>query len=248
MYYIAICDDDVHFISYIKTMLSEAGISENSCTYFEFQSGKDFIHAFDSISYIDLLILDIQMPELDGNEIAKQFRYHFPDSVLVFCSGVYKPTVKSFEPNPFRYLLKEYTSPQLIKELKIILREVDAKKVEPSIFGSWYHHSVSLKPADILYISNDRNGRSRLYINPKSKHFSYEQKINSKEKLNTLYHLLKDYGFAYAHNSYIVNLRYIKKTSPTELELTDGTLLSIARSKEKELRLAFAAYVSKKYE
>ncbi len=248
MYYIAICDDDIHFIRYMKTMLSKAGISENSCTYYEFQSGKDFIDAFDNISCIDLLILDIQMPELDGNEIAKQFRYHFPNSVLVFCSGVYKPTVKSFEPNPFRYLLKEYTSTQIIKELKVIMREVDAKKVEPDILGSWYHYSVSLKPADILYISNERNARSRIYINPKSKNFSHEQKITSKQKLNTLYQLLKDYGFAYAHNSYIVNLRYIKRTSPTELELTDGTLLSIARSKEKELRMAFATYVSKKYE
>ena len=248
MYYIAICDDDIHFINYMKNLLSEAGISKNSCTYFEFQSGKDFIHAFDKICCIDLLILDIQMPELDGNEIAKQFRYHFPDSVLVFCSGVYKPTVKSFEPNPFRYLLKEYTRPQLIKELKIIIHEVNAKKVEPCILGSWYHYSVSLKPIDILYISNGRNGRSKLHLNPKSKYFSYEQKITSKEKLSTLYQLLKDYGFAYAHNSYIVNLHYIKKTSSTELELTDGTLLSIARSKERELRLAFAAYVSKKYE
>ncbi|MCM1494490.1 MAG: LytTR family DNA-binding domain-containing protein [Bacteroides sp.] len=248
MYYIAICDDDIHFIDYMKNLLLEAGISKNSCMYFEFQSGKDFIHAFDNIPRIDLLILDIQMPELDGNEIAKQFRYHFPDSVLVFCSGVYQPTVKSFEPNPFRYLLKEYTSSQLLKELKIILREVDAKKVEPSILGSWYHYSVSFKPVDILYISNERNGRSRLHINPKSKYFSEGQKITSKEKVNTLYQLLKDYGFAYAHNSYIVNMRYIKWTAPTELELTDGTLLSIARSKEKELRLTFAAYIAKKYE
>lgn len=248
MYYIAICDDDMHFISYMKNVLAEAGIPENFCTYFEFQSGKDFIHAFDNISRIDLLILDIQMPDLDGNEIAKQFRYHFPDSVLVFCSGIYKPTVKSFEPNPFRYLLKEYTDSQLIKELKVIIREVDAKKAEPSILGSWYHYSISLNPVDILYISNERNGRSRLHLNPKSKYYSDGQKITSREKLNTLYQLLKDYGFAYAHNSYIVNLSHIKMTSSIELELTDGTLLSIARSKEKELRLAFAAYVSKKYD
>ena len=248
MYYIAICDDDIHFINYIKTMLTEAGVPENSCTYFEFQSGKDFIHAFDNIPCIDLLILDIQMPEVDGNEIAKQFRFHFPDSVLVFCSGIYQPTVKSFEPNPFRYLLKSYTNANMIHELKIIMHEVDAKKVEPDILGSWYHYSVLLKPADILYVSNERNARSRLYINPKSKYFSNEQKMTSKQRLDALYQILKDYGFAYAHNSYIVNLRYIKRTSPTELELTDGTLLSIARSKEKELRLAFATYVSKKYE
>ncbi|MCM1083936.1 MAG: LytTR family DNA-binding domain-containing protein [Clostridium sp.] len=248
MYYIAICDDDIHFISYMKTMLTKAGVSENSCTYFEFQSGKEFIHAFDDISCIDLLILDIQMPELDGNEIAKQFRLHFPDSILVFCSGIYQPTVKSFEPNPFRYLLKSYTNPKMVTELKIILHEVEAKKAEPVILGSWYHYSVLFKPADILYISNNRNARSRLYIHPKSKYFSTEQKMASRQKLNTLYQILKDYGFAYAHNSYIVNLRYIKRISPTELELTDGTLLSISRSKEKGLRTALAAYVSKKYE
>jgi len=37
----------------------------------------------------DLLIVDVQMPGINGNETARQFRKQFPDTVLVFCSGIF---------------------------------------------------------------------------------------------------------------------------------------------------------------
>ncbi len=246
MYYIAICDDDIKFIRYIKNMLCYAGVPTDSCVFLEFNSEKNFLNSLNDINSIDLLILDMQLTELNGNEVARQFRKHFPYSVLVFCSGVCMPTVESFEPNPYRYLLKEYTNEKIIQELKIVFDEVKTRKTEPTITGSWHHNTISLKPDDILYISICR-GCSQIHINPNTIKCDYKDKIISKQKLSNIYQILKKFDFEYAHNSYIVNLRYIKKTSPTELELIDGTLLSIARSKEKNLRLAFATYAARKY-
>ena len=59
--------------------------------------------------------------------------------------------------------------------------------------------------------------------------------------------MLKSFGFEYAHNSYIVNLNYIKRMTTQELQMSDGTILSIARSKEKDLRAAFAKHMAQKY-
>ena len=184
--------------------------------------------------------------DMDGNEIAASFRQSFPDSILVFCSGVCLPTVKSFETNPFRYLLKEYSDDKIMQELSVILDEVKKKKVEPCITGTWHYNTIKLRPSEILYISIGRNC-SLIHTNPAFHKYEFENNIACKQKLHELYRLLKDYDFEFAHNSYLVNLQYIKRKTMTELELTDGTVLSISRSKEKTLRLALVKYSSRKY-
>lgn len=246
MYYIAICDDNDDFIKYIKKMLLKSGLKKEEVFFYEYNSGEELINSINACERIDLLILDMQMKELDGHKTARLFRNQFLSSVTVFCSGVYLPTVESFETAPFRYLLKEYTDERMIQELKAVVQEMRNKLIEPVVIGTWKYSAVKLKLEEILYIAIARNGSS-IYVNPKIIKYEFENHITSKKKLSELYFILRDYGFEYAHNSYIVNLNHIKRKTIKELELSDGTVLSIARSKEKELRVAFAKYKAQKY-
>ncbi|TCL57604.1 LytTR family two component transcriptional regulator [Kineothrix alysoides] len=246
MYHVAICDDDKRFVQYVKRMILNCELNENEVFFHEYYSGEELIEGCTAQENVDLLILDMQMRQLDGNETAKQFRKSFPTSILVFCSGVCRPTVECFESAPFRYLLKSYTDARINQEMRIIIKEMKERKEEPYIVGNWYYNTVKLKPQEILYIAIAKNGSS-IYICPNIKKYDFESSITCKERVDELYCVLKDYGFAYAHNSYIVNLRYIKRKTITELELTDGTILSIARSKEKELRMELAKSMAKKY-
>lgn len=246
MYYIAICDDDHEYITYMKKMLLRSGLEEEEVLFYEYISGENMRESLKRVKRIDLLILDMQMKLLGGNETARVFRKAFPSAILVFCSGVYLPTVESFRTLPFRYLLKEYSDDKMIFELKAVAEELKRKAVEPVIVGKWKQNEVNLKPDEVLYISIARNG-SHIHIHPAYIKYEFEQYVLSREKLSELYLLLRDYGFEYAHNSYIVNMNYIKRRTVKELELADGTILSIARSKEKQLRSAFAKYKSRRY-
>lgn len=246
MFFIAICDDENNFIKYMKKMLLKSGLKKEETTFCEYNSGEELINSLESCDKIDLLILDMQMKELDGHKTARLFRNQFPSSVIVFCSGVYLPTVESFETTPFRYLLKEYTDERMIRELKVVVQEVRNKLIEPVVTGTWNYNVVKLKLEEILYISIARNG-SNIYVNPEIIKYEFENHLTSKKKLPELYDILKNYGFEYAHNSYIVNLNHIKRKTIKELELSDETILSIARSKEKQLRVAFAKYKAQKY-
>ena len=78
------------------------------------------------------------------------------------------------------------------------------------------------------------------------KHYKDEDRIVSREKLKDLYETLKEHDFIHAHNSYIVNLKHVKRINKSELELSDGTVLSISRSKEKECRERAAQWFSRK--
>lgn len=81
MYYIGICDDDTAFIEYVKRLFL------NKCkdiTFFEYISGQALIEDMQNRDKLDCLILDVCMPEMDGNEAAGKFREWFPDTLLIF--------------------------------------------------------------------------------------------------------------------------------------------------------------------
>lgn len=70
----------------------------------------------------------------------------------------------------------------------------------------------------------------------------------SSQKLAEFYEQLKEFGFAYAHNSYIVNLKHVAVVRATELEFINGEKLTISRSRAKSFKQAFVKSLSQKYE
>lgn len=246
---IAICDDDKKDIEYMEEIISESGMDKNEVYFHEYDSGEDLLMHIKELPSCDLLILDMQMGEMDGHETAAAFRKVFPKTILVFWSGVCRPTDESFKATPFRYFFKNYSKEMLIQEMQAVVREVKSKQTVPYIMGSYYYNTVRFEPDDILYIENYRFG-SIIHPNQEKVDYDFEKKgdIKTKKKLNELYEELQPFGFEYAHNSYIVNMNYVTKmSSEGDLKLKDDTVLRISRSKQKSFREAFSELMGYKY-
>lgn len=238
MYYIGICDDDAVFIKYIERLFSE---TQQAIEFLEYSSGEELICDMQKRTAYDLLILDIQMPGMDGNETAKEFRKQFPDTLLVFCSGVCLPTVESFETTPYRYWLKEYTEERIQQEICDVLCKMKTSKVVPYIMGRKENQIVKLSADQIYYISIAKRG-TVLHCENEGEQYT------SQKKLIEFYEELRQFGFAYAHNSYIVNLKHVTVAGAKELELSNGEKLTVSRARGKEFRKAFAVSLAQKYE
>ena len=238
MYHIGICDDDPAFIRYIKRLFHEL---QPETEFFEYLSGEELCCDMQLRENYDLLILDVQMPGMDGNKAAREFRKLFPDTLLVFCSGVYKPAVESFETTPYRYWLKEYTEERMRQEIQNVIGKIEKSKVMPYIMGKRKNQMIKLSPEQIAYIEIAKRGTVLHCGNS-------EETYTSSKKLGEFYEELKDFGFVYAHNSYIVNLKYVMAADTKELELTDGKMLTISRARAKEFKKAFAVNLAQKYE
>ena len=228
MYKIVICDDDKNFIFYMKEMLLRCDLSERQVTFYEVTSGEECLLTVERMTSCDLIILDMQMSGMDGHATAKHFRKLFPDSLLVFCSGVSKPTDESFKTTPFRYLRKNYGDDKMLLELTAVVEKMKQMKKRTYVMGKNHMNIVKVYPDDILYIDNYKRG--------------------SEKKLAELYTDLKGYGFEYAHNSYIVNLNHVVKLK-TEgvIKLSNGEELNVSRSRMPEFRRVLAAVMSEKY-
>ena len=84
MYEIIICDSDSAFISYMKAMLLRAGIKAEDAHFYSYDSGKELVRALETQERVDLLILDMQIKDPNGDQAAKKFREQFPAAVFGF--------------------------------------------------------------------------------------------------------------------------------------------------------------------
>lgn len=244
MFHIIICDDDEVFVKYIKGMIIDAGLGLDEALFYQYSSGEAFINNIDNQKQCDLLILDMQMKDYDGHKTAQLFRGKFPKSMLVFCSGVRKPTDESFKTMPFRYLLKSYPKSKMHEEIQTIIAEMRLKKNGLKIVAKHYSNTVLIDPDDVIYIENYRYG-SVIHVVDKNE---YSGKITTKKKLPKLMEELSEVGFEYAHNSYIVNLKYVVRLLTSgEIMFVNGGCLNVSRARLKQFRMSFLSWISKKY-
>ena len=159
MYNIAICDDSKQYITYIKKVMDEARENmDMELRVYEFSSGEELVRNLENDIIYDLLILDMCLGGMDGNETARIFRKKFPYAVLVFCSGQLKPTIESFLATPFRYLMKQQNSSQLLETMKEILNEVKKNSADPFLMAHYRQTMQKVKIRNILYIENAKRG------------------------------------------------------------------------------------------
>ncbi len=129
------------------------------------------------------------------------------------------------------------------KKINLILREMEVNKAEPCIIGTYFYNTVKVRPDDIMYLENAKRG-SNIHICKDKVEYAVEVKLVSKLKLSEIKDILKGYEFEYAHNSYLVNLKYVEKMlSSGDLKLSDGTKLKVSRSKMKTFRERFIKYL-----
>lgn len=231
MFNVAICDDDKNFIQYVEDIIKELGYAED-VKFFEYLSGEEFLFDIDERGDLDLVVLDIQMGETDGNQVSVELRKRYKSTTLVFCSGYFKPSPENIKVSPFRFLLKEYSRDRMVSEFK----EMIVCRGERS--------QVQVYANEIMYIEISKRGTK---VHTLNKGGMVEKVYSCKKSLDFLYELFKESNFAYAHNSYIVNLKYVKKLCSEELKLVDGQVLSVSRTKIKNLRKQVTEYFERKY-
>lgn len=245
MYYIAICDDDLNYIDYLEKILRlRVGLSADEVIFCKYSSGEELVNDLEQNIPFHLLILDMQMKALDGDDTAKKFRQKYPDTLLVFCSGVCRPTVKSFEANAYRYLLKEYDSDRMTMELGNVIREMKQRAAIPEISLTYRNEIKSVRMSDIVYVSIRKHG-CEVYVFDRERR--YAEMFISNKSIKETYDELESFSFVYAHNSYFINLSYVVNIANHEVTLRDGTVLAVSRSREKQFKEALGMYLSNRY-
>lgn len=119
---IAICDDEEHYISKIKELVTKCYIDCKKPVFYEYKSGEDFLLDYEPKKY-DIIVLDIEMDRLSGLDVAKQIRKSDSTVIIAFLTSHQEFAVDGYEVNAYRYLLKGQPNEMYIRQLTSILNE-----------------------------------------------------------------------------------------------------------------------------
>ncbi|GGA98207.1 LytR/AlgR family response regulator transcription factor [Puia dinghuensis] len=173
---------------------------------------------------IDLLFLDIRMPQLSGLELLKNL-HRPPRTILTTAYREY--ALDGFDLDVVDYLLKPVTFDRFFKSVERYLRMNNQpltsvlSSSEPQFIylkSGYKYFKVDLR--HIVYVESRKD-----YIRVVTK----EKVIVSKYRLSDLEKELEGKGFLRIHRSHVVNLLHVSAFSASELEVGE-TMLPIGES------------------
>ncbi len=167
-----------------------------------FQNAVEAINALDkSNEEIDLIFLDIEMPEMDGIDFLNTLEVH-PQVIII--SSKEKYAIDAFDYDVTDFLLKPPTYGRFYKAVlksKKIHESKNSKEVD-EIFIKKNSALVQLKYNDILWVEALEN---YVIVN------SYKEKFTIHFTMKSIESQLPVSHFKRVHRSYIVNVRKISR-------------------------------------
>ncbi|MFL0195840.1 response regulator transcription factor [Clostridium sp. WILCCON 0269] len=114
---ILIVDDDKHIRELVKIFLSEEGF--DVC---EASDGAESLTKLEE-ERMDMVILDIMMPNMDGWQLCKQLREHYNFPLLMLTAkGETNEKIKGFQLGADDYLVKPFEPMELVMRVKALLK------------------------------------------------------------------------------------------------------------------------------
>lgn len=217
MYRAAIVDDRAEDLGFVENVLRKwADERKISLKIQLFPSAESFLFEFAEEKNFDILLLDIEMPGMDGVTMAKKIRKINETVQIIFISGYSDYISEGYEVSALHYLLKPVREEKLFEVLDRALNKIEKNegflelKASGELLRIPYH--------EIKYIDVYQN-----YVTVHAKE-EYSLKRSLSDLLKEL-----DERFYKAGRSLAVNLDYVRRVSKTEIKLSDGSVLPLPR-------------------
>lgn len=207
----------------------------------EASGAEEALALAESLSY-DVVFLDVNLPEMDGIEVARRLASLADHPYVVFITAYSEFAVRAFEVSAFDYLVKPVTEKRIDQTIQRLLGTLDAQPVAAEesprrldrLAVSRGDKTVLLDLAQIYYFQAEGD-YARVFTKGTSYLVNYS--------LKALEERLDPRMFFRCHRSFIVNLEQVAEiislpSNLYELRLKDErhTVLPLSRRQTRELR------------
>lgn len=229
---IILCDDSEMDRKHLRQLLEEYEIrKKEKFTITEFSSGQELCHAKEVLDNCAIVFMDINMEKQDGLKTAVQLKALYPEILIVLVTAYMGYALEGYKVKASRFLLKDDLEHTLGECMDSLLDELHRKK--RYVEFSFVEGERRLLVDDILYIETAKH---------KNIFYTKKQTYTIYKKLDELELELSQYGFVRAHQSFLVNMRYIDKISSYVLRLITGKEISVPKARYQEVKRSFALY------
>ncbi len=230
---IGVCDDDEKDRERIESLIRDI-IKKWDGKYCItlFESGEELCKALQSQDY-QVLLLDIQMPNMNGIETLKKIEEMRKESLIIFVSSDDTYLRKLYAPNVLGFLDKPVEQ-NLLKEKLIRAKELLVKEASNVLVYNKKGISIYVKYSDIIYVETKMH---YLYIQ------TPDEVHRFKGTMNQLWERLQQSGtFCRPHRSYIINMKYLESSTSKDV-VVNGIHIVIGRYYKADTQKRLLHYV-----
>lgn len=228
---LAIVEDDPACVEQLQDYLRRFQQEQGACFDLTvFQDGEQLV--FDYHPVYDILLMDVEMPHLDGIAAARAVREQDPEVVILFITNMAQYAIDGYSVHARSYLLKPVNYYAFAMELKDAIQTLDRPR-QDAILVNIEGTVTKLPVGQVLYMESQGHN---LMIH------TAKQVIRTRMTIKQMEEKLQGHSFARCSVSYLVNLAHVT-TVDGSCAIVGGDALPISRQKRREFLAALTSYI-----
>lgn len=238
---IIFCDDNAQFLMMLKPIVEDACLRQiPDAKDYEIGpalgSGKDVID-YIKTHHVDVLLLDIDMPEVNGFEVAKILCKDYKHVKIIFMSAYDNFVYSAFDFYPFAYMRKAHIPTEFPKVLARILEKMHEPERQMKLMTTDGIKMIDVK--SIAYVESTRN-----YI---SVHLIHGRCYTSRSTLTDFENEVARFDFFRVHSGFLINLEHVEKLLNHGYVLVANESIPIAQRRMKDFKKAYMSYIRRSF-
>lgn len=228
---IAMVDDSLEDVNRLKEYLERYGMetgTKNKSWYFS--DAESFLES--NHSRFDLVIMDIDMPGINGVDAARQLRKKGNGIVIMFVTNMPQYALAGYEVEAVDYVLKPLSYQDFALKMQKASRYVQRNR-DAAIALQTTDGLVSVQASDILYVESVLH-----YLMYHTTNGTWKVRGSMTQAEKELVSL----RFARCNSGFLVNLRHVQAIEKEDV-VVGQERLKISRGKRLEFMNAFTRYL-----
>ena len=228
---VIICDDNTLFLKDLAQSIERVADFEHRV--FAFGSASELLTNTEDAfkSNMSLLLTDIEMPDINGIELAKKLKDLYPLLQTVFITNYPEYVEKAFDVEPVHYIIKPINDEKLHYALKKASEQLQ-KQTKNCLQINTKDRFIRIPYSVIKYIESV--GRKAI-VHDLNKNTAVPKKLDDLEKL------LPD-CFLRVHKSYLININMVKQIKNYRITLFNGDVIPVSKSKYPQTKARIIDY------
>lgn len=231
--HIAIVEDEIECTNILEKHLQRFQ-EENKAEiqYRSYTNSMDFLATYQPIW--DLILLDIEIPMMDGLTLAHKIRETDTNVLIIFVTKMAQYAMAGYEVNALDYVLKPVNYYAFSMKLRKVQNLLQTRQQHFLVVqGNGFIRKIEV--GIIRYI--EVLGHTLTYHTPQGVISS-----TGSRSIRELEEELIPNGFARCNQCYLVNLKYVQSVEKDNVILQGGECLSVSRNRRKAFMQALLTY------
>ncbi len=223
---ILVCDDNKRDLQNAKHRIEQFGkeqyVELNIYMLCNVKTSQEVMTVADKHD-LDVVFLDIDMPYISGEAIARELSDRYPLIKIIFYSNRDERIYDMLKYKPFRFIPKK--DPEKINAAMMDLMQqmmIDGQ----FLIEKGKNETMKVSVEEIMFIEVVKHQLIFHMIN---------EDIETRGSMAKCTRELWEYGFLRVHVAHLVNIRFIKRIDKKELYMENGTCIPIGSSYKEEL-------------